>query len=272
MNRTRVLWLILFLLLASVLTETVGAEEVNGIDPEALIARILAVDQNQRDEIKDIVFEAEFLEGETNDDGEFVERIRILKRIYLKYYADTTLIYEEFLNLFEKGTETSKKERDKEAAKRLEKKKKRKAKDISYPMLSPFYPEHLADYEVVYKGVAEESIDGRVCHHFHVDSQVEDNVHLNGDYYFEAESFHLVRVDFSPAKLVKKMMFKLHSLNMSILYAPTEDGYWLPKQFDLSGRGKVAFFFGVKFAGSEYYRNPIVNGGVSDKIFEEKDG
>lgn len=272
MNRTKVLWQILFLLFVSALSGTVAAEEVNGIDPEALIERILAVDQKQRDEIKDIIFEAEFLEGETNDEGEFVEKTRILKRIYLKYSADTTLIHEEFLNLFERGEEKSEKDRDNEAAKRLEKKRKRKTKDISYPMLSPFYPEHAADYEIVYKGVAEETIDGRVCHYFRVDAKKEDNTFLKGDYYFEAESFHLVRVDFSPAKLVKKVMFKLHSLNMSILYAPTKDGYWLPKQFDISGRGKAAFFFGVKFAGSEYYRNPIVNSGINDNVFEEEDG
>jgi len=272
MNRKNVTWLILFLMLMLVRTDPVDAEEVNGIDPEALIERILAVDQKQKNEIKDVVFDAEFLEGETGDDGEFVEKIRILKRVYLKYYPDTVLIHEEYLSFFEKGKEKSEEDRDNEASKRLEKKKKRKAKDISYPMLSPFYPENSSDYIITYKGVAKDEIGGRVCHQFRVDPRKEDRAHLEGDYYFEAETFHLVRVDFSPAKLVKKMMFKLHSLEMSILYGPTEDGYWLPRQFDVAGRGKAAFFFGVKFAGSEYYRNPIVNGGVSDSIFEEEDG
>ncbi|NOY88603.1 MAG: hypothetical protein GXO93_04320, partial [FCB group bacterium] len=93
---------------------------------------------------------------------------------------------------------------------------------------------------------------------------------INGDYYFEAESFHLVKVDFSPAKLVKKTMFKMSKLNMSILYAPTKEGYWLPRQFDIEGQGKAMFFIGVKFAGTEYYRNPIINSGLSSKMFEVK--
>ncbi|MCH7490406.1 MAG: hypothetical protein IID05_06890 [Gemmatimonadetes bacterium] len=80
MNRKKVLWLILFSLWISVWSGSVGAEELNGIDPEALIERILAVDQKQRNEIKDIVFDAEFLEGETNDEGEFVERQSLMRR------------------------------------------------------------------------------------------------------------------------------------------------------------------------------------------------
>ena len=91
---------------------------------------------------------------------------------------------------------------------------------------------------------------------------------INGDFYFEAGSFHLVRVDFSPAKLVKKAMFKLKELHMKLFYGLTPEGYWLPREFNIKGKGKAAFFFGVNISGRESYRNPIINSGIDDKIFE----
>ena len=156
----------------------------------------------------------------------------------------------------------------KEAADRIEKRQKRKARDISHPMVRPFYKERRPLYDISYQGVAEERIDDRVCHHFRVTAKQPADSLINGDYYFEAETFHLVRVDFSPSKLVKKLMFKLNELNMSLLYGPDTEGYWLPRQFDVQGKGKAAFFIGVNFAGTEYYRNPVVNSGLDDSIFE----
>jgi len=81
-----------------------------------------------------------------------------------------------------------------------------------------------------------------------------------------------VKVDFSPARLVKKTFFKLKEMNMSIVYGPTEDGFWLPRQFEIEGKGKAMFFIGVKFSGVEYYRNPVINSGIDDQIFEEENG
>jgi hypothetical protein len=119
--------------------------------------------------------------------------------------------------------------------------------------------------------VAEEKIDGHVCHQFSVRAKEKQKDLINGDYYFEVESFHLVRVDFSPAELVKKTMFKLNRLDMSIQYEPTPDSIWLPRQFDIEGEGKAAFLFGVRFAGTEYYRNPRINSGIKADIFEVND-
>lgn len=254
------------------LTPSASAQESGGIDPEALIDRILGVEKKQREAVRDVVFDAEYVEGENGKDGEFVEKIRFIKKVYVKFLEDTALFHEEYLEYYKDGELQSEKETVKEAANRLEKDRKRKRRNISYPMHRPFYPEFREDYEIVYQGVAEEAINGYVCHHFRVNSLVEDADHINGDFYFEAESFHLVRVDFTPAKLVKKLMFKLKKLDMSVLYEPTDDGYWFPTRFDVDGKGKAAFFVGVKFAGSEFYRNPDVNGGIEDELFEVDHG
>jgi hypothetical protein len=32
------------------------------------------------------------------------------------------------------------------------------------------------------------------------------------------------------------------------------------------------FFIGVDFAGTEYYRNPEINTGINDSVFEAYDG
>jgi hypothetical protein len=257
---------------AAVLVLSVSdAQAQSGIDPEALIDRILAVEEKQQSEITDLTFDAEYVEGKQEDDGSFKEERRFAKKVYIKYLPDTALYYEEYFEYYKDGELQEVDKRDKEAAERMEKKKKRKTRDISYPILTPFYTEHRSEYEITYEGVATDKVNGYVCHQFSVRANVEDSDHIDGEYFFEAESFHLVRVDFSPAKLVKKMMFKLHELEMTILYDRTPDDYWLPRQFDIKGRGKAAFFFGVKFAGTEYYRNPRVNTGLKAEIFEVND-
>ena len=63
----------------------------------------------------------------------------------------------------------------------------------------------------------------------------------------------------------------MKEIKLSILYGPTESGLWFPTQFDVSGKGKAMFFIGVKFAGTEYYRNPVVNSEEAEKKFEVSD-
>ena len=244
---------------------TVTAQDLGGIDPEALVERILATDQFQRDHLEDVTFSSEYVELEENG---FREKVRFVKKVYVKYFADTAWFTEEYLEYYKDGKLMNDEDTQKEVADRISKQMKRKAHDISYPMLRPFYPERRSLYNIEYAGVAPGRIDERVCHQFRVTALQPADSLINGDYYFEAETFHLVRVDFSPSKLVKKLMFKLNEMNMSLLYGPTTEGYWLPRQFDIQGKGKAALFIGVNFAGTEYYRNPIVNSGLDDSIFE----
>jgi len=268
----RLVWsIVLVVALAGSVVSLSAAQTGNGIDPEALIGQILMVEQDQSDAIRDLVFDAEYVEGEEKD-GEFVEKVRFTKKVYVRYLADTALFHEEYLEYYKDGELQSDKERDKQAEERIEKKRKRNARDISFSMLQPFTPQWRDLYEISYEGVVDERGEGAVCHHFKVTALEKVDSLINGDFYFDAESFHLVRVDFSPAKLVKKAMFKLNDLSMSIAYAETADGYWLPRQFDVEGKGKAMFFIGVKFAGTEYYSNPVINGGIDDELFEVKDG
>ncbi|MBD3257485.1 hypothetical protein GF377_03550 [candidate division GN15 bacterium] len=258
------------LCLAVFATTTSQAQQNGGIDPEALIERVLAVEHRQQAMLEDVVFDAEYVERE-EDDGEYKEKLRIVKKVYIKYLEDTTLYKEEFLELYKDGERKSEKDLRNEYKDRMEKKEKRKGRDVSYPMLKPFWPEYRPLYDISYQGVSDERIEGYVCHHFRVDAKEEVDTLLNGDYYFEAGAFHLVRVDFSPAKLVKKTMFRMKELNMTIVYGSTSDDIWVPERFDVQGKGKAALFFGVNFAGTEYYRDPEVNVGLDDDLFLENE-
>lgn len=243
-----------------------------GIDPEALIEHILSVEAAQRAEIQDVVFDTEMIEGSINKQGELEEKARFIKKVFVKYLPDTALYFEEYVEYFENGVRKDEKKRASEARKRIEQRIKRRTRDISFPMLKPFYPENRESYDIQYVGVAEERIESYVCHHFSVTSLVKERGYVDGDYYFEADAFNLVRVDFSPAKLTKKMMFKLKKLDMVVVYMPTDDGIWLPSRFEIEGKGKAAFFFGVNFAGVEYFKNPRINTGLSVEMFEVASG
>jgi len=269
MSLFRILLCVVALCLASV---SLSAQTSGGIDPEALIERILAVDKVQRERVRDVSFDAEYVESEDLGNGETKEKVRFEKEVFVKYLPDTAWYAEKYLAFYADGQLKSESELKTEAADRMEKKKRRSARDISFPMLKSFYPSERAFYEISYVGIASQRFDDRVCHQFRVAAKQPSDSLINGDFYFEAENFHLVRVDFTPSKLVKRTMFKLKSLDMSITYGPNADDIWLPRQFEIHGKGKAMFFIGVDFAGTEYYRNPRINTGLSDSLFEESHG
>jgi len=265
-------WRSAMVALLAVLPAAALAQGESGIDPEALIERLLAVDQEQRDQIKDVTFDAEYVELEGSDTEQAREKVRFVKKVYLKYLPDTVWYREEYLRFFKEGEEQSEENLDKEARDRMEKKAKRKARDISYPMLKPFYSEQRSLYQIDYLGVARERVQDQICHQFRVTAIQKADSLINGDFYFEADGFHLVQVDFAPSKLVKKVMFRMNELAMTIIYGPSADGFWLPRQFDIRGKGKAAFFFGVNFSGTEYYTNARINSGLEDALFEVSHG
>jgi hypothetical protein len=248
------------------------AQDQSGIDPEALIERILAVDRAQRGQIRDVTFDAEYIEREDKGDEGVKEKVRFDKKVYVKYLGDSAQYAEEYVAYYKDGELQNDETLRSEARDRIEKKKKRKAQDISFPMARPFYPEYRSLYDIKYRGVAEERIDDMVCHLFRVTARQPADSLINGDFYVEAENFHIVRIDFTPSKLVKSMMFKMNRLDMSIRYGATPEGFWLPRQFDIRGNGKAMFFIGVNFAGTEYYRNPEINTELNDSIFEAYHG
>ena len=263
------------IVIAAVLTLAVlcPAENHNGIDPDAIIERIVTLEKRQMENIKYITYDAEYVEGEDNAEGIFKEKVRFIKKVYVKYLPDTSLIHEEYIEYYKEGELQDEKKLESEAKDRIEKKKKRKAKDISFSMLEPFYPENRKLYDISYNGITDEIIENYTCFHFKVNALEESDSLINGDFYFDTETFNPVKVDFTPAKLTKKFMFKLKEMAMSVLYEPSGiDDLWLPVRFDISGKGKAMFFIGVKFSGMEYYRNPVINDSTVEKYFEVNDG
>lgn len=239
---------------------------------DALIEQIISVDKKQREAVHTVVMDAEYIEGEWKDD-EFKEKVKLIKKIYIKYEEDTAYYYEDYLEYYKDGELKEEKDLRKEEKDRKEKMKKRRAKNVSAPMIKAFYPEYKELYEIEYMGIAEEKQQDRTCHHFKVKANEEVDSLINGDFYFDSETFNLVQVDFTPAKLVKKTMFKMKELKMSLAYAPDPaSGFWFPSQFDIEGKGKAMFFIGVKFSGTEYYSNPVINQNIDDKFVEEENG
>ncbi|MFH1686723.1 MAG: hypothetical protein ABIE70_04290 [bacterium] len=243
----------------------------SALDADDLINAILAAEQAQRAAVVDVVYDAELIEGEDKD-GQFVEKDRFVKTVYVRYEPDTSYFAEEYLQYYHEGELQDSTETAKQAADRYEKKQKRNAKDVSWPMLRPFRPDMRERYEISYQGLDQEEVPDFTCHHFRVMAREKDEELINGDFYFETESFHLARVDFSPSKLTKKTMFKMSRLDMTMICAPTAEGWWLPTEFHIAGQGKAMFLIGVSFEGTEYYRNPQINTGLSGRIFEDYHG
>ncbi len=254
---------------------SVGAPVINNeggdIDAEALVATILSVDARQRAEIADVVFDVERLEGERDKNGVFEEKERFVKKVYVRNMPDTTLLYEEYLEFYKDGELQDESEMRDKAKEHRERKKGGSGKSLPLRILRAFEPDNGDDYEITYLGIAPETVEGHICHLFQVRALREDQALINGDFYLESETFHLARVDYSPAKLVNKLMFKLKKLTISVRYAPDGDGHWLPRQAVIDGQGKAALLVGVKFTGMSYYRNPQINTGINDKVFEDTD-
>lgn len=256
------------LLSVAILSMAVSGVTQDSTEIQPLLDAIVATDRAQHRAINDIIFDAEYIEGEEKD-GALIEKERFVKRIWIKFLQDTTLYAEEFIEYYKDGVLQDSSKLIEKSREKYEERQKRRGKDISWPIVRPFYPENRDQYRIDYRGLNNDAVDGYVCHHFRVTSLEKDPDLINGDFYFETETFHLARADFSPAKLVSKLMFKLKRLDMSIVYAPTDDGWWLPRRFHITGRGRAALLIGVKFAATELYRNPRINTGINDKIFEE---
>ena len=88
------------------------AQNGRGIDPEALIERILSVDSVQKQLRSDVIFDTELLEGEMKKDG-FRQKERFIKKVFIKYLEDTTLYRQEILEYYKDGELQSDEERDK---------------------------------------------------------------------------------------------------------------------------------------------------------------
>lgn len=258
MNSLRLLTTGLTIIFALLAGSSYSQQEA-AIDADAIIQKVVEVEARQRAEIRDVVFDAEYVELEKDDNGDLKEKMRLEKTVTLKYINDSVLYAETFNAYYKNGELMSEDELDKIAREKTERKKKRGSRDISYPILSPFYDQNKQDYSITYLGVYDTTVSDYLCHKFKVESLTKDDESINGEYYFDADSFQLVRVDFAPANNGGNFFFKMIKLEMSMMFAPNSDGYWFPTRFDITGQGKAMFFIGVSWAGTEYFRNPRVN-------------
>ena len=235
------------------------SQQETAIDPDAIIQKVVEVEARQRAELKDEIFDAKYIELEKDDNGEMKEKIRLEKTVTLTFKNDSVFYDETFNAYYKNGELMSEDELAKIAKEKTEKKKQRGSRDISYRILSPFYDKNKEAYNITYLGVYDTTVGDYLCHKFEVESLTEDKKAVNGEYYFDADSFQLVRVDFAPANKEGNFFFKMNKLEMSMMFAPDADGYWFPTRFDIAGQGKAMFFIGVSWAGTEYFRNPKVN-------------
>jgi hypothetical protein len=238
------------------------------IDPDALIKQILKVDSLQRANLKDVIFDAEYIDYEMKNENDSIEKNRYMKRVFVKYFDDTAWFHEDYVQWYKEGKLQTREECSKIANEKNGKKKQQGSMDISYPMLRPFSDKYRNRYTIAYHGIPPEKIESISCHKFTVTAIEPDSAFINGDYYFDSVSYHLVRVDFSPSKLVKKTMFKMKELNMSLTYAPTTEDIWLPKEFHIQMKARAIWVKNITVYGSEYYRNPVINTGIDNKVFE----
>jgi hypothetical protein len=244
------------------------ARDNGGVDPEALIEQILEVARTQQGQIQDLTMDAVLTEGERDRDSLIVED-KFIKKVFVKYLPDTAWFSEDYFEYYKNGELQPEKELEEIAKEKIDKKKKRKSLDISYSLLTPLETGKREYYEISYKGIADDQIEGHTCHRFRIEAREKDEARLNGDYYFEIDGFHLVRVEFTPSKRVSNLMFKMKTLDMSLTFKAYPDGLWLPHVFNIGGKGKVGFLFGVTFAGTEVYSNPVINTGLPDAMFQE---
>ena len=228
------------------------------VDEENLVDHIVSRYEELWHNVERIEYDAELLEGSSEEDGELKVKDRFLKRVIVSVLPDTTLLEEEYLAYYKDGELRSEEDLREEAQKKIERREKSRSRGISWPILTPFFPDQREFYDIIYQGIADSLIDGYSCHIFKVLSRSEHDQRIHGTYYIDTDSFQPVRLDFRPSKLGGNTMFKLKQLDMTIWSEPTEYGIWLPTRFDISGKGRAALLVGISFAGRELYRNPQV--------------
>lgn len=259
-----------FLFITIFLAISSGAFSSDKITVGALIDSVLAARQRQLDAVSDMTFDAIFYERRTDKEGEVTEEKRYDKKIYVKKIDDTFHIHQKYVAFYLDGVRQDREALVAEVDKKQEERVKRGNRDFTYDLTIPLQMLYTGMYDVSYKGIAKEKINGFTCYMLRADAREKNDTLLNCLYYVDTADYNLVRVDFSPAKLVSKLMFKLKELDMTINYKPYDSKIWVPDRFELLGKGKAAFFIGVYFQSEETYTNPVVNSGLDDALFDER--
>lgn len=227
------------------------------------------------EKVKDLTFDATMYEKRLDGDGNIKETKKYEKKIYLKKSEAGKFHYhEEYLGYYLDGEKREKEDLKKLAKDREERKKRRGGRDISFDIVTPLKSVNRELFEIKNKGVEEEPYSGMDCYVLSARPILEKfegdavDTLVNYQFYIDTSTFHIARIDFEPASLASQFMFKMKELKMSIRYEPYDEELWLPARFEIEGKGKAMYFIGIDFKAEELYSNPVVNGGISDTLFE----
>jgi len=220
---------------------------VRAITLDALIDSVLAAREIQDRAITDITLDSRLIEKRTDSDGNPKEIKEYDKEIFIKKIDDSLHIYEQYLSYTKNGEPQPGDKLVEENKKKKEEKAKRGSQDLTYDLFKPFRPEHRPLYNFQFSDDSIEQVNGYYCFVIRALPREESDSLIDATYYIDSETFQPVRVEFTPARLVKQLMFKLKSFRMSMTYQPYNDSIWLPEKFTLHGEGKAALLFNVFF-------------------------
>lgn len=254
----------IFLAMLFMLSRALSASDIIPLDE--LLDSVLAVKQIQEQSIDNMVIDAVFFERKLSGKGKVKEEKKYEKIIYLEKINDSLTQVDRYLACYKDGERLDDKKAEKEFAKKKEEKIKRKNRDLAFDMTIPMQPSHRKLYDIYYDSMSLQKIDNYDCLVVNAVAKEKTDSLIDCTYYFDKNSFHMVKVDFKPSKLVKKMMFKLNSLDMSLEYRPFNHEIWVPARFYIKGKGKAALFVGVHFESEEIYSNHKVNTTIDREI------
>lgn len=244
---------------------------------ESIISRLQAGEKIQRQKLQDVTLRGSTYERRLKGNGEIKEEKRFDHITYMRRESDTVVkmdIHEEYLRYFKNGKIQKDKELTKEVENRLKKKKKGDSNDISSQLSDAFADKHRQAYRYAYGGVTDTLVEGNICHIIQVSPNPDrkdkkEKTRIEGTYYIDTLSCRIARVDFHPAKLGGGLVFKLKEVHMTLTYNQVNEHIWLPNYFYVTGKGKAALFFSIRFEREGTFKNPIINSGLPDSLFLE---
>lgn len=244
---------------------------------ESIISRLQAGETIQRQKLHDVTLSGTMYERRLKGNGEIKEEKRFDHITYMRRKSDTVRkmdIHEDYLRYFKNGKIQKAKELAKEVENRLKKKKKSGSYNISAQLSDAFSDKHRQAYRYMYGGITDTLVEERICHIVEVSANPErrdkkEKTRIEGIYYIDTLSCRITRVDFRPAKLGGGLVFKVNEVNMTLTYYQVSEHIWLPNYFHITGKGKAALFFTIRFESEGTFQHPIINSGLPDSLFLE---
>lgn len=252
-----------------------GQQNEDSLIIETIISRLQAGEKVQRQKLHDVTFSGSLYERRLKGDGEIKEEKRFDHLTHLRRDSDTVRkmdIHENYLRYFKNGKIQKDEKLRKEVKNRLKKKKKGGSNNIFSPLSDAFANIHRHAYRYAYGGLTDTLVEGYICHIIEVSVNPDrkdknKKTRIEGVYYLDTLSCRITRVDFRPAKLDGGLVFKLKEVHMTLTYNRVNEYIWLPNYFHVTGSGKAALFFSIRFEREGTYENPIINSGLPDSLF-----